>query len=42
MTADQTCDRILEELGEGDDGTELAQADTELFFTAIKVVALAC
>ena len=42
MTADEVCDRLLEELGEGDDGTELAQTGTELFWKVTLAIAAVC
>ena len=34
ITADQVCDLLLEELGEGDDVAELAQTETEFWHLA--------
>ena len=41
LTAEQGCDPLLVELGEGDDGTGLAQTETEIF-GMITAVAMAC
>ena len=42
LSAEQGCDALLGELGEGDDGTGLAQTETELFGAMIMAVATAC
>ena len=41
LTAEQGCDALLGELGE-DDGTELAQTETELIGGMVMAVAMAC
>ena len=42
LTAEQGCDALLGELGEGDDGTGLAQTETELIGGMVMAVAMAC
>ena len=42
ITGDQVCDGLLQEIGEGYDGLELAQAEAELFGGLVKGIVNAC